>query len=585
MTALAEHIIVARAENRPPMLEKSMYDSWASRIYLFIKGKKHGRMMLDLIANAQQLQDDCDVQATNIILYGLPPDVYALVNHQEAAKDIWDRVKMLMKGTELSYQELNEVITIQQVKSIPILMHALPSEMDKISLDFIANSPTLYNPSQSPKTSVSGNVSTSSANHTSLCSTRSSSTPSYSSQSTTTFSFPPPFISPSITQQSQAEFLQLDSASRFPPSNNQLRTSSDSKNQATIQDGIATTSKGNVLVGPPRVVKCYNCQGEGHMARQCTQPKRTRNAAWFKEKLMLAEAQEAAFQTDNLDAYDSDCDDLSSAKAVLMASLRVKITPKKIMHLKETTLKSVETPKSEIKVYSRRPKQIKSVGSSKKAKIVESKIANNSKPTHLWGSNATDVSSSSSLVNDRLSRLFSVRFGNDHIARIIGYGDYQLGNVTISRVYYVEGLGHNLFSVGQFCDADLEAEAINTACYTQNRSLIRLRYNKTPYELMQDKKPDLLFFHVFGALCYPTNDNDELGKLDAKDDIGIFVGYAAAKKAFRIYNKRTRKIIETIHVTFNELTAMASKQFSSGPGLHSMTPATSSSRLVPNPVS
>ncbi|GJW22232.1 retrovirus-related pol polyprotein from transposon TNT 1-94, partial [Tanacetum coccineum] len=131
----------------------------------------------------------------------------------------------------------------------------------------------------------------------------------------------------------------------------------------------------------------------------------------------------------------------------------------------------------------------------------------------------------------------------------------------------------------------LWAEAINTACYTQNRSLIRLRYNKTPYELMQDKKPDLSFFHVFGALCYPTNDNDDLGKLDAKADIGIFVGYAPAKKAFRIYNKRTRKIIETIHVTFDELTAMASEQFSSGPGLHSMTPATSSSGLVPNTVS
>ncbi|GJY34824.1 retrovirus-related pol polyprotein from transposon TNT 1-94 [Tanacetum coccineum] len=102
---------------------------------------------------------------------------------------------------------------------------------------------------------------------------------------------------------------------------------------------------------------------------------------------------------------------------------------------------------------------------------------------------------------------------------------------------------------------------------------------------MQDKKSDLSFFHVFGALCYPTNDNDDLGKLDAKAEIGIFVGYAPVKKAFRIYNKRTRKIIETIHVTFDELTTMASEQFSSGPGLHSMTPATSSSGLVPNPVS
>nr|GEV98084.1 hypothetical protein [Tanacetum cinerariifolium] len=85
----------------------------------------------------------------------------------------------------------------------------------------------------------------------------------------------------------------------------------------------------------------------------------------------------------------------------------VRITPKKLVHLKETTSTLVDTSKPEIKVYSRRPKQIKSVGSSKKAKIVESKNANNSKPNHLWGSNATDVPSSSSLVNDRLSRLSS----------------------------------------------------------------------------------------------------------------------------------------------------------------------------------
>ncbi|GKE21838.1 hypothetical protein Tco_1433350, partial [Tanacetum coccineum] len=84
-----------------------------------------------------------------------------------------------------------------------------------------------------------------------------------------------------------------------------------------------------------------------------------------------------------------------------------RITPTKIVHLRETTSDSVEIPRPKIKIYSRRPKQIKSVGSSKKAKIVESKIANNSEANHLWGSNAIDVPSSSSLVNHRLSRLFS----------------------------------------------------------------------------------------------------------------------------------------------------------------------------------
>nr|GFB85478.1 retrovirus-related Pol polyprotein from transposon TNT 1-94 [Tanacetum cinerariifolium] len=126
----------------------------------------------------------------------------------------------------------------------------------------------------------------------------------------------------------------------------------------------------------------------------------------------------------------------------------------------------------------------------------------------------------------------------------------------------------------------LWVEAVATVCYTQNRSIIRLRHGKTPYELMHSKLPDLSFFHVFGALCYPTNDSENLGKLQPKADIGIFIGYAPTKKAFRIYNRRTRRIVETIHVDFDELTAMASEQRSSGPALNDMTPGTISSGLV-----
>ncbi|GKE25788.1 retrovirus-related pol polyprotein from transposon TNT 1-94 [Tanacetum coccineum] len=137
-----------------------------------------------------------------------------------------------------------------------------------------------------------------------------------------------------------------------------------------------------------------------------------------------------------------------------------------------------------------------------------------------------------------------------------------------------------IFSKAPLC---LWAEAVSTTCYTQNRSLIRLRYNKTPYELMHDKKHDLSFLHVFGSLCCPTNDSEDLGKLKPKADVGIFVGYASAKKAYRIYNKRTQIIMETIYVMFDELTTMASEQFSSGPAPQSFTPVTLSLGLVPNP--
>nr|GFC85791.1 retrovirus-related Pol polyprotein from transposon TNT 1-94 [Tanacetum cinerariifolium] len=126
----------------------------------------------------------------------------------------------------------------------------------------------------------------------------------------------------------------------------------------------------------------------------------------------------------------------------------------------------------------------------------------------------------------------------------------------------------------------LWAEAVETACFTQNRSIIHIRHGKTPYELLHSKLPDLSFFHVFGALCYPTNDNENLGKLQPKADIGIFIGYASTKKAFRIYNRRTRRIVETIHVDFDELTAMDSEQSSSGPALNDMTFGNISSGLV-----
>nr|GFC71756.1 retrovirus-related Pol polyprotein from transposon TNT 1-94 [Tanacetum cinerariifolium] len=77
----------------------------------------------------------------------------------------------------------------------------------------------------------------------------------------------------------------------------------------------------------------------------------------------------------------------------------------------------------------------------------------------------------------------------------------------------------------------LWAEVVATTCYTQNRSLIHTRHNKTPYELVHNKKPDLTLFRVFGALCYPTNDSKDLGKLQLTADIEIFDGYAPSRKS------------------------------------------------------
>nr|GEW35924.1 retrovirus-related Pol polyprotein from transposon TNT 1-94 [Tanacetum cinerariifolium] len=96
----------------------------------------------------------------------------------------------------------------------------------------------------------------------------------------------------------------------------------------------------------------------------------------------------------------------------------------------------------------------------------------------------------------------------------------------------------------------LRAEAIKTTCYIQNRSIIRRRYNKTSYELMQDKKLDLSFFHVFGALCYPTNDNDDLGKLDAKDNIVHLIGWSSVVS--RVSNTKSEALKIDGYTILNE---------------------------------
>ncbi|GKB94030.1 retrovirus-related pol polyprotein from transposon TNT 1-94 [Tanacetum coccineum] len=250
--------------------------------------------------------------------------------------------------------------------------------------------------------------------------------------------------------------------------------------------------------------------------------------------------------------------------------------------------------------------------------------------------------------------LGTVRFGNDHIVAILGYGDLQWGNILITRVYFVEGLGHNLFSVGQFCDSDLEVPFKRNTCFVRNLEEVDLlKGNRTtnlytinlhemasaspiclmahststnswlwhqrlshlnfdteksnkashPPKLVPNskqrlhllhmdlcgpmrvesingkRKPDISFLHVFGALCYPKNDREDIGKLGAKGDIGFFIGYSAHSCAYRVYNRRTKKIMETMNVTFDELLAMAFEQRSLKLGLQSMTSGQISSGL------
>ncbi|GJS49208.1 retrovirus-related pol polyprotein from transposon TNT 1-94 [Tanacetum coccineum] len=245
MTTLAKHIIVDGAENRLPMLEKSMYDSWAS---------------------PQQLQDDCDVQEKNIILHGLPPDVYELVNHQEAAKDIWDRVKLLITPRVFR-------MTMQQVQVNTKFLNALPPKWSKFVTD-VKLAKSLYT-----------------TNYDQLYAY-----PSFHLQTINSERLPIPKIrQPFKMEESQFNkfkedklrvLLALETEELLQPQGETMQLVKQRCNTLEVYWDAKTCC---VMIA----LRVFGSTSNKRLLALCTQPKRPRSSAWFKEKLMLAELQEA----------------------------------------------------------------------------------------------------------------------------------------------------------------------------------------------------------------------------------------------------------------------------------------------------
>nr|GEW72900.1 retrovirus-related Pol polyprotein from transposon TNT 1-94 [Tanacetum cinerariifolium] len=238
--------------------------------------------------------------------------------------------------------------------------------------------------------------------------------------------------------------------------------------------------------------------------------------------------------------------------------------------------------------------------------------------------------------NRPLKFLGMVKFGNDHVAKIMGCGDYQIGNMTISQVrlkvpvhrirtdngaefvnhtlrdYYEEvGISHET-SVARSPQQNgvverrnrtlieaahtmliyaqallfLWAEAMATACFTQNRSIIHLRHGKTSYELLYNKLPDLSLFHVFSALCYPTNDNENLGKLQPKADIEIFIGYASTNVVNHVPKAIAPivKVIPPVNADSTGLPSSTTVEQDAPSTSNSTTPTETQSSIIPQDV-
>ncbi|KAI3718124.1 hypothetical protein L6452_18976 [Arctium lappa] len=180
----------------------------------------------------------------------------------------------------------------------------------------------------------------------------------------------------------------------------------------------------------------------------------------------------------------------------------------------------------------------------------------------------------------------NVRFGNDQFSPILGYRDVVQENITIKKNGVVERRNITLVDVARtmLCQSDLPlfiwAEAVSTACYTQNRCIIHRRFGKTPYALINNRIPSVKHFHIFGCKSFMVNDKDNLNKFSPKADEGIFIGYSQTSAAYRVYLKNSKIVVESVNVTFDE--EMAYEHLSSEPVI---TGVLAYGQISPTPVS
>ncbi|GJY00724.1 retrovirus-related pol polyprotein from transposon TNT 1-94 [Tanacetum coccineum] len=270
MSNQSKDIQEAGSDTRPPMLNMTDFESWQQRIRLYCKGKYHGEYILQstnegpfkmgwcrdeiatgtdgpylslerdrVVADLSQAEKDrlkVDIRTTNIILQGFPRDIYKLINHNTDAKDIWDNVKMLLEGSELTKDNLSNVSPHQYPSS-----SSVPPQPSYIP-------PVTYQPQFTNNTQLD-----------------------------TGFS-PADELLDNLTK--QVAVLDQQYKTQFPETNNQLRTSSNIGNQATVQNGNrgAQYRAGNANAGQGKPIKCYNCNRIGHIARNRNQPKQLQNS-------------------------------------------------------------------------------------------------------------------------------------------------------------------------------------------------------------------------------------------------------------------------------------------------------------------
>ncbi|GJR77931.1 integrase, catalytic region, zinc finger, CCHC-type containing protein [Tanacetum coccineum] len=365
--------------------------------------------------------------------------------------------------------------------------------------------------------------------------------------------------------------------SRYSTSNNQLRNSSNLRQQATINDGRVTlqpvqgrkisfaigtsrtytpgASRSNS--GKQRIVICYNCKGEGHMSKQCTKPKRKRDYSWFKDKVLPVQAQANA---DDLDAYDSDCDELNTAKVALMANLS---------HYDTDALAEVHNlDNMDNNMINQDNKSVNDTLTAELERYKEQvKVLKEGQNVDLKSKDNVSDSCEQSVEIDRLKQTLS-----EHLKEKESL--MQTKSQQLEPKLYDGNVIKNTSAI-------VIPDTKETLVLVKESLLKMLLKQHDP--MMLEKKNSMnssdrtpsnrpTKVEVEGHLDVSQDDPSALKCLsdDQKDNGTDFY--------IKLYvNHIDRPIIETIHADFDELTAMVSEHSSSGLALHEMTPATISS--------
>nr|GEZ08820.1 hypothetical protein [Tanacetum cinerariifolium] len=325
MTSLADKAILLGADNRPPMLEKDMYDSWKSIMELYMLNRQHGRMILESVKNDPLLR---------------------LTVEENEAKELWERIQMFMQGTSLTKQE-------RECKFEHEVLNTLPLEWSKF-VTGVKLVRDLHTKNVDQLHAYLGQHEYH-ANEVRLMHERTSNLLALVANHQMNKSPYQPHQQSYHQHQFQPQVLTFQSSEYGTPYHSSRVTIQPIQGR---QNSLTAGMSRQYIFGPSgtlgkqRVIVCYNCKGEGHMSKQCTKPKRKIDEAWFKDKVLLVQAQtngqvlheeelefladpmiaetqsteyvitnNVAYQADDLDAYDSDCDEINSTKIALMVRI------------------------------------------------------------------------------------------------------------------------------------------------------------------------------------------------------------------------------------------------------------------------